>query len=143
VFDIDGVLLRGPNVIPAARRALALLEGDNPFRKKIPYVFLTNGGGLGEEERSKKLTKQLGFQIEPKQLIQAHTILRDISHKYSEQAVLVLGGKLDTVRRVANGYGFKKAYTTTDILAWNPSCVLCNNSFFGLLKVFAKYLAFP
>lgn len=121
VFDIDGVLVRGSDVLPAARRALALLEGDNPFRKKIPYIFLTNGGGISEQERSQKLTRQLGFQIGPKQCIQAHTILRKISHKYQEQAVLVLGGKLDTIRRVANDYGFRKAYTTADVLAWNPS----------------------
>ena len=42
------------------------------------------------------------LQIAPEQCIQAHSILRTISHKFSEQAVLVLGGTLDTVRRVAN-----------------------------------------
>jgi len=82
---------------------------------------LTNGGGISEQERSQRLTKQLGLQIGPKQCIQAHTILRKISHKYSEQPVLVLGGQLDAVRQVANDYGFPKAYTTTDVLAWNPS----------------------
>ncbi|KAI0314276.1 hypothetical protein OF83DRAFT_1174885 [Amylostereum chailletii] len=35
-FDIDGVLLRGSKVLPQARRALASLEGDNPFGRKIP-----------------------------------------------------------------------------------------------------------
>jgi len=29
----DGVLLRGPNVLPAAKRALNILEGNNPYRK--------------------------------------------------------------------------------------------------------------
>ena len=28
----DGVLLRGPHTIPAARRALDMLNGDNPMR---------------------------------------------------------------------------------------------------------------
>jgi hypothetical protein len=36
----DGVLLRGSDVIPAARRALALLEGNNPFRKYVPTSLL-------------------------------------------------------------------------------------------------------
>jgi len=31
IFLQDGVLIRGPNVLPAAKRALAILEGDNPF----------------------------------------------------------------------------------------------------------------
>jgi len=38
VFDIDGVLVRGSGVLPAARRALALLEGGNPFRKFIEVM---------------------------------------------------------------------------------------------------------
>ena len=29
----DGVLLRGPDVLPAAKRALNILEGNNPYRK--------------------------------------------------------------------------------------------------------------
>ncbi|KAF5385856.1 hypothetical protein D9615_002350 [Tricholomella constricta] len=121
VFDIDGVLLQGPNVLPAAKRTLSLLDGDNPLGMKIPYILLTNGGGLSERDRCEKLTKQLGVQISSSQYIQAHTILRNLSQKYSDQPVLVLGGKLDAVRQVAEGYGFKKAYTTTDVLAWNSS----------------------
>ncbi|RDB24812.1 putative CDP-alcohol phosphatidyltransferase class-I family protein C22A12.08c [Hypsizygus marmoreus] len=121
VLDIDGVLLHGPKVLPAAKRALALLEGDNPFRTKIPYILLTNGGGVGEEERCQKLTQQLGIKISPSQYVQAHTILKSLSHKYADEPVLVLGGKLDAVRRVAEDYGYKKAFTTTDVLAWNPS----------------------
>jgi len=35
--------------------------------------------------------------------------------------VLVLGGRLDKVREVAKGYGFRNVFTTLDILAWNPS----------------------
>ncbi|KAJ7782825.1 hypothetical protein B0H16DRAFT_1658306 [Mycena metata] len=106
-FDIDGVLIRGEDVLPAAKRALSILEGDNPFRI--------------EKERCTKLSAKLGFEIHPHQYIQAHTILKTLSHKYTDAPVLVLGGKLDQVRQVAAGYGFKKAYTTLDVLAWNPS----------------------
>jgi hypothetical protein len=31
IFQQDGVLIRGPNVLPTAKRALSILEGDNPF----------------------------------------------------------------------------------------------------------------
>jgi len=121
VFDIDGVLLQGERVLPPAKRALALLEGQNSLGIKIPYIFLTNGGGVTESDRCKKLTKQLGVQINPRQYIQGHTIFTTLSPKYSDEAVLVLGGKLDAVRKVAEGYGYRNAYTTTDVLAWNPS----------------------
>nr|GAT57724.1 predicted protein [Mycena chlorophos] len=121
VFDIDGVLIRGPTVIPAARRALAMCEGDNPFNRKLPYILLTNGGGVSEQQRSAKLTQQLGFKIEPEQYIQAHTILKTRVQQYRDAPVLVLGGKLDGLRQVAHEYGFKKIFNTLDVLAWNPA----------------------
>ncbi|PPQ93685.1 hypothetical protein CVT25_012744 [Psilocybe cyanescens] len=120
-LDIDGVLLRGPDVLPAAKRALNILEGDNPFKKKIPYILLTNGGGVAEDERCKKLSAQLNRTIVPSQYCQAHTILRKLSHDYRDKPVLVLGGEFDKVRQVAKGYGYRKAYTTLDVLAWNPA----------------------
>ncbi|KAJ7128944.1 HAD hydrolase [Mycena crocata] len=121
VLDIDGVLIRGDNVLPSAKRALSMLEGNNVLGMKLPYILLTNGGGVSEQERCKKLSTKLGLEIVPEQYIQAHTILKTLSHKYSNTPVLVLGGKLDQVRRVAADYGFNKAYTSHDVLAWNPS----------------------
>jgi len=75
------------------------------------------------------------------QYCQAHTILKKFSSQYANFPVLVLGGQNDTVRNVAKGsvgyyifislglssfafnhrYGYQKAYTTLDVLAWNPS----------------------
>ncbi|KAJ6497823.1 HAD-like domain-containing protein [Mycena sanguinolenta] len=121
VFDIDGVLIRGEDVLPPAKRALSMLEGDNPFNRKLPYLLLTNGGGISEQERCAKLSAKLGFKIDPRQYIQAHTILSLTAPKYTDTPVLVLGGKLDQVREVAANYGFNKAYTSHDVLAWNPS----------------------
>ncbi|KAF8633630.1 hypothetical protein AX15_001319 [Amanita polypyramis BW_CC] len=121
VFDIDGVLIRGPNVLPAAKRAFAMLNGINPYKLKIPYLLLTNGGGVGEVDRCQKLSRQLGFPINPDQYIQAHTIVKKRCREYADKPILVLGGKLDTVRRVAESYGFRQVYTTLDILNWNPS----------------------
>ncbi|KAI0797137.1 HAD-like domain-containing protein [Abortiporus biennis] len=120
-LDIDGVLIRGPNVLPAAKRALSMLEGKNPLNIKIPYILLTNGGGIGEEERCRKLTEKLGFHIKPTQYIQAHTILKSVVHKYTDVPILALGGLHDDIRKVAESYGFKKAYTSLDVHAWNPS----------------------
>ncbi|EIW63437.1 HAD hydrolase, partial [Trametes versicolor FP-101664 SS1] len=119
-FDIDGVLLRGPHTIPAARRALDMLNGANPMGVKLPFILLTNGGGVGEEVRRRKLSSQLGVDLEINQIVQAHTILQSVSHKYEDKPVLVLGGRNDDVRKVAEGYGFKHAYTTLDVLAWKP-----------------------
>ncbi|KIP05781.1 hypothetical protein PHLGIDRAFT_119546 [Phlebiopsis gigantea 11061_1 CR5-6] len=120
-FDIDGVLIRGSNVIPAAKRALSILEGNNPLKTKIPYILLTNGGGIGEAERCRRLSKELDFEIKETQYIQAHTILKIVVEKYADVPVLVLGGLNDDVRKVAQSYGFKRAYTPLDVKAWNPT----------------------
>ncbi|EGN99616.1 hypothetical protein SERLA73DRAFT_179710 [Serpula lacrymans var. lacrymans S7.3] len=120
-FDIDGVLIRGEEALPAAKKAFSVLHGDNPLGVEIPFILLTNGGGVSEETRCQKLSAQLGFQIKPEQYIQAHTVLKNIVSKYVNQPVLVLGGKNDAVRKVAEGYGFKQVYNTLDVLAWKPS----------------------
>ncbi|KZV71152.1 HAD-superfamily hydrolase [Peniophora sp. CONT] len=119
-FDIDGVLIRGSSVIPEAKRAFAILEGDNEFNKKIPYVLMTNGGGVGEADRCRRLTKTLGVEIKPSMLIQAHTILREKAAAYADQNVLILGGKQNQLREVAESYGFKNVWTPLDIKASNP-----------------------
>jgi HAD superfamily hydrolase (TIGR01456 family) len=97
------------------------MEGDNPFRMKIPYILVTNGGGMSEELRCQKLSKMFDFEIKPSQYIQAHTILKSVAHKYADSPVLVVGGKYDVLRKVAEEYGFRRAYTTLDVHAWNPS----------------------
>ncbi|KAF8508590.1 Haloacid dehalogenase-like hydrolase-domain-containing protein, partial [Hysterangium stoloniferum] len=119
-FDIDGVLLQGSAVLPQGRRALQILEGQNAPGIKIPYILITNGGGYSEEERCMRLSSQLGVEIRTSQLVQAHTILRQMAEERPEDPVLVLGGSKDRVRKVAEGYGFKNVYIPSDILAWNP-----------------------
>ncbi|KAH7912262.1 HAD hydrolase [Hygrophoropsis aurantiaca] len=120
-FDIDGVLIRGGEALPAAKEALSILEGNNTLGLKIPYILLTNGGGMSEVERCRKLSKQLGVRIDPAQYIQAHTVLKSVAHKYANAPVLVLGGKGNTLRAVAESYGFNQVYTSLDILSWNQS----------------------
>ncbi|KAF7796076.1 hypothetical protein EIP86_007247 [Pleurotus ostreatoroseus] len=82
---------------------------------------MTNGGGMSEEERCRRLTARLGHEIKPSQFIQAHTVLKTVVDKYADEPVLVLGGRNDDLRKVAEGYGFKQVYTTLDVKAWDPS----------------------
>ncbi|KAH8984516.1 HAD hydrolase [Lactarius akahatsu] len=119
-FDIDGVLLHGARVLSEAQRALSILDGNNQFNRKIPYILMTNGGGTSEVDRSRKLTEQLGFEITTSNFMQAHTILKSHAQKYANKPVLVLGGKRDALRKVAEDYGLQHVYTTLDVKAWNP-----------------------
>lgn len=102
-FDIDGVLIHGPSVLPEAKRALAILNGENKQGIKIPYIMMTNGGGSTEADRVARLSAELGIPVHPSQMVQSHTVLRSLAHKYADEPVLVLGGINDAVRKVAEG----------------------------------------
>ncbi|OJI99987.1 hypothetical protein ASPVEDRAFT_51268 [Aspergillus versicolor CBS 583.65] len=113
-FDIDGVLLRGGKPIPAAVEALKYINGKNPYGIKVPYIFVTNGGGKTEEERCLDLSRQLELEVSPGQFICGHTPMREMAEKYDN--VLVVGGEGEKCRIVAEGYGFKNVITPGDFI---------------------------
>ncbi|KAB2578410.1 HAD-superfamily hydrolase subfamily IIA CECR5 [Lasiodiplodia theobromae] len=113
-FDIDGVLIRGGQVIPEAVEAMKMLNGENEYGIKVPYIFVTNGGGKTEEERCIQLSQQLEIEVSPGQFICGHTPMREMASKYG--TVLVVGGEGEKCRIVAEGYGFKDVVTPGDII---------------------------
>ncbi|KAL2834980.1 HAD-like domain-containing protein [Aspergillus cavernicola] len=113
-FDIDGVLLRGGKPIPAAVEALKYINGANPYGVKVPYIFVTNGGGKTEEERCLDLSRQLELEVAPGQFICGHSPMREMAEKYN--TVLVVGGEGEKCRHVAEGYGFKDVITPGDFI---------------------------
>ncbi|KIW03439.1 TIGR01456 family HAD hydrolase [Verruconis gallopava] len=116
-FDIDGVLIRGGKVIPEAIEAMKVLNGDNQYGIKVPYIFVTNGGGKTEAERCLQLSNQLQIEVSPGQFICGHTPMREMAEKYN--TVLVVGGEGEKCRQVAEGYGFKDVVTPGDIIKDN------------------------
>jgi HAD superfamily hydrolase (TIGR01456 family) len=118
-FDIDGVIVRGPETIPEAKEAMKLLNGDNKYNIKVPYIFVTNGGGRSEKARCKELSERLDVDVTEDQVIQGHTPMKDLVDIH--KTVLVVGGVGDACRNVAEGYGFEQVVTPLDIMKWNPS----------------------
>ncbi|KAF2816952.1 HAD-superfamily hydrolase [Mytilinidion resinicola] len=116
-FDIDGVLIRGGRPIPEAIEAMKWLNGQNPYGVKVPYIFVTNGGGKTEKERCIQLSKQLEMEVSPGQFICGHTPMREMAERY--KTVLVVGGEGEKCRHVAEGYGFKDVVTPGDIIKDN------------------------
>ena len=134
-FDIDGVLLRGGRPIPQAVEAMKVLNGQNEYGVKVPYIFVTNGGGKTEQERCLDLSRQLELEISPGQFIcgimqskaplyrstngvdVGHTPMREMAQKYG--TVLVVGGEGEKCRAVAEGYGFRDVVTPGDIIKDN------------------------
>ncbi|MCJ1391423.1 hypothetical protein MMC18_004287 [Xylographa bjoerkii] len=116
-FDIDGVLIRGGKPIPEAIEAMKVLNGQNEWGIKVPYIFVTNGGGKTEEERCLQLSQQLEIEVSPGQFICGHTPMREMAERYN--TVLVVGGEGEKCRLVAEGYGFKDVVTPGDIIKDN------------------------
>lgn len=62
LLDVDGVLVRGGSVIPAARRALRkLLDHRGDFL--LPVVFLTNAASCRPEHKAQQLSSLLDVQV--------------------------------------------------------------------------------
>lgn len=118
-FDIDGVLIRGGRPIPEAIEAMKLLNGENEYGVKVPYIFLTNGGGKTEAERCVDLSRQLDIEVSPAQFICGHTPMREMVEKYN--TILVVGGEGEKCRQVAEGYGFRDVVTPGDIIKDNEA----------------------
>ncbi|PUU74006.1 HAD-like domain-containing protein [Tuber borchii] len=113
-FDIDGVLLRGSEPHPSANKALTKLQEND-----IPFILLTNGGGLSEAARCEDLSSKLDFPIAPSQLIQSHTPTKSLAKDY--ETILVIGGEGENCRQVAEGYGFKNVFIPDDFYATDPN----------------------
>lgn len=112
-FDIDGVLLRGGRALKGAKPALTALSS-----LKIPWIVLTNGGGMSERDRVNNLVTKLDVPIKPSQFLQSHTPFKDFVG--NKDRVLVVGGHEDKCRQIALGYGFKDVVIPADIVKSSP-----------------------
>jgi HAD superfamily hydrolase (TIGR01456 family) len=120
VFDIDGVLIRGKHVLPAAQRALQRLYTADGAEPRLPLAFLTNGGGVTEAQKALQLSQWLGVHVEADQVVLSHTPFRQLSHLHPHP-VLVSGR--GSVLHVARSYGFAKATSTQQLAYAHPSAL--------------------
>ncbi|KAH8898339.1 HAD-superfamily hydrolase [Thozetella sp. PMI_491] len=110
-FDIDGVLVNGKKPVPGARETLLKLQ-----RNKIPFICLTNSGGVTEKANLDKLALRLGdISFDETQIVQSHTPFRALLPEYADKTILALGGHGDSIRQLAKDYGFKHVVTSSDI----------------------------
>jgi HAD superfamily hydrolase (TIGR01456 family) len=111
-LDIDGVILRGGSLISGAKDAVQLLA-----REKIPFIFVSNGGGIREELKADQLSAKLNVHIRKEQIILCHTPFSSLALKYGHQNVLVLGQ--ETCLDVARSYGYKYLFRPDDFFHHN------------------------
>ncbi|XP_020549208.1 uncharacterized protein YKR070W-like isoform X3 [Sesamum indicum] len=89
-FDIDGVILRGTTPIGNSRRALRRLYDDSGAMN-IPFLFLTNGGGIPESRRASELSDILGVKILASQVVQGHSPFRTLLKRYENEFIVATG----------------------------------------------------
>ncbi|KAJ2908659.1 hypothetical protein GGI21_002666, partial [Coemansia aciculifera] len=120
-LDIDGVLVRGKRALDEGRRALQMLSGDNRLRMRIPFVLLTNGGGVSEADKAADISRLVGVDIQAEQIVLAHSPMRALASRYAQKHVLVVGGKQSRCAHIARAYGLSNVSTPNDVVAWNPA----------------------
>lgn len=115
-LDIDGVLLRGGNPIPSAKQALRKLAGENARQMRIPFIFLTNGGGVDEATKARQLSEMFDMYFDPEQVILSHSPLRKLIKDYphvQDEPALIVGP--ETCKDVALQYD-RVLFSSTNLL---------------------------
>lgn len=117
LFDIDGVIVRGKNVLPPVRESFSRLKGpDGKFR--VPTVFVTNSGNALRSEKAADLTKWTGIEVSEDQVIMAHSPLQ-MFHQFRDKQVLISGQ--GRIREIAEELGFKKTVTIEELVKNYPN----------------------
>ncbi|XP_054442666.1 haloacid dehalogenase-like hydrolase domain-containing 5 isoform X2 [Pteronotus mesoamericanus] len=111
LLDIDGVLVRGHQVIPAALEAFRrLLDAQGQLR--VPVVFVTNAGNILQHDKAQELSALLGFRVEPDQVILSHSPLKLFSQFHGKR--MLASGQGPLVEN-ARALGFENVVTVDEL----------------------------
>ncbi|KAM8862452.1 haloacid dehalogenase-like hydrolase domain-containing 5 [Spinachia spinachia] len=145
LFDIDGVLVRGKQPIPAAKKAFEKLV-DSQGQFVVPVVFVTNAGNCLRQTKADQLAHILGVPITQDQVILSHSPLR-MFKKFHDKCVLVSGQ--GPVLEIAKNVGFnnvvsvdmlRESFPLMDMVDHNRRPKLPSNPVGNLPKVEAVIL---
>jgi HAD superfamily hydrolase (TIGR01456 family) len=112
-FDVDGVLLRGGQALPGAKESLHKLRS-----LQIPFVVLTNNGGMTEEARAAELTERLDTDIIGDHVVLSHSAMANAASQFAKDPVLVLGSR--EYVEVARKLGLTNIVTPRDVATQDP-----------------------
>jgi len=124
LFDIDGVILRGKKVIPAAKRAMKELTDCNG-NFVVPTVFVTNAGNSLCKFKAQQLSEALDMEISQDQVMLSHSPLR-MYEKYHNKCVLLSGQ--GPIKEIAKRIGFTNTITVNDIRSAFPYLDMVDHS---------------
>ncbi|XP_048191095.1 haloacid dehalogenase-like hydrolase domain-containing 5 [Perognathus longimembris pacificus] len=111
LLDVDGVLVRGHKVIPAALDAFArLLNPQGQLR--VPVVFVTNAGNILQHSKAQELSALLRFKVDPDQVILSHSPMKLFSQFHNKRMLVSGQGPLV---EIARALGFQDVVTVDEL----------------------------
>ena len=117
MFDIDGVILRGPKVLPTAPKAFEKLTDING-KFKIPTVFVTNAGNCLRQAKADKLSTSLGIEVTEDHVVMSHSPLKMFKEFHNKHILAVGQGP---VVEIAKNLGFRSVTTIDEYKKAFPS----------------------
>ncbi|XP_036870826.2 haloacid dehalogenase-like hydrolase domain-containing 5 isoform X1 [Manis javanica] len=111
LLDVDGVLVRGHKVIPAALGAFRRLVNSHG-QLRVPVVFVTNSGNVLQHSKAQELSALLGFKVEPDQVILSHSPMKLFSQFHRKRMLVTGQGPL---LENACGLGFENVVTVDEL----------------------------
>ena len=118
VFDIDGVIVRGKNVLPSAPEAFQQLYSTEERRWRVPAIFLTNAGNSLRQKKADQLSNWLNIPVTEDQVVMSHSPLKMFS-EFHDKHVLVTGQ--GPVEFIAQSLGFSNVTTMDQLRHVFPS----------------------
>jgi HAD superfamily hydrolase (TIGR01456 family) len=110
VFDIDGVLMHDWHAIGQSDAALRRVKE----QLRLPFVFVTNGGGVPEQAKQAALAALLGIDVAVDQVILCHTPFRaHLEQRPASHCVVAVGLSCERARACARAYGVPDAQIVT------------------------------
>lgn len=111
LFDIDGVLVRGHRVIPAALEAFSKLV-NSQGQLRVPVVFVTNAGNILQHNKAQELSDLLRCKVDPDQVILSHSPMKLFLQYHSKQ--MLVSGQGPLVEN-ARALGFQNVVTIDEL----------------------------
>ncbi|XP_049738093.1 haloacid dehalogenase-like hydrolase domain-containing 5 isoform X1 [Elephas maximus indicus] len=111
LLDIDGVLVRGHRVIPAALEAFRRLV-NSQGQVRVPVVFVTNAGNILQHGKAQELSSLFGFKVDPDQVILSHSPLKLFSQFHGKR--MLVSGQGPLVEN-ARALGFRNVVTVDEL----------------------------
>ena len=118
MFDIDGVIVRGKNVLPSAPETFQQLYDHGRGAWRVPAIFVTNAGNTLRQQKADQLSNWLNVPVTEEQVVMSHSPLKMFT-EYHDKHVLVTGQ--GPVEFIAKSLGFRNVTTMDELRCWFPA----------------------